>query len=263
MIYICIPSHDEAPTVGLLLWKLRRVFEGFAREYQLLVCDDGSTDDTAERLEPYSKVLPLTLIRHAERQGYARSVEELLRQAVELTDRPKRDCAVLLPADFAFDPEAVPELIKRIESGADLVLTESRLEGEPVRGLRWVRRLAPYLLRGVRVPGARDVVSGLAAFRLVSLKNAFRAASGPLLSAEGWAANAELAARVAQHARRIEVIPVVERHDLKERPARHDAWQLTKDLWREGGRLKIKVTPGAESPARPREDKPALEEATR
>ena len=42
MIYVCIPSHNEAPTVGLLLWKIRQVFASFPREYQLLVLDDLS-----------------------------------------------------------------------------------------------------------------------------------------------------------------------------------------------------------------------------
>src|ERR671938_1079940 len=100
MIYVCIPSYNEAPTVGLLLWKIRQVFAGFPREYQLLVVDDGSTDSTAEVLEPYARVLPLTVIRHPERQGYAASVEELLRVAVKGTDPPKRDCAILMDADL-------------------------------------------------------------------------------------------------------------------------------------------------------------------
>ena len=100
MIYVCIPSYNEAPTVGLLLWKVRQVFAGFPREYQLLLLDDGSTDSTAEVLEPYTRVLPLTIIRHPERRGYAASVEALLRRAVELTDRPKRDAAIQ-QSDFA------------------------------------------------------------------------------------------------------------------------------------------------------------------
>ncbi|MEP7228216.1 MAG: glycosyltransferase, partial [Gemmatimonadales bacterium] len=82
MIYVCIPSYNEAPTIGLLLWKIRQVFAGFQREYQLLVLDDGSSDATAEVLERYTRVLPLSVTRHQERQGYADSVEELLRLAV-------------------------------------------------------------------------------------------------------------------------------------------------------------------------------------
>ncbi|MGH7733404.1 MAG: glycosyltransferase, partial [Gemmatimonadales bacterium] len=61
MIYVCVPCHNEAETVGLLLWKVRQVFSDFPREYQLLVGDDASTDQTAEVLRPYAKVLPLTV----------------------------------------------------------------------------------------------------------------------------------------------------------------------------------------------------------
>jgi glycosyltransferase involved in cell wall biosynthesis len=112
MIYVCIPSHNEAATIGLLLWKIRQVFAGFPREYQLLVLDDGSTDATGEVLEPYSRVLPLTLVQHAERRGYAASVQELLRTAVELTDRPKRDAAILMHADFTHSPQVIPDLVR-------------------------------------------------------------------------------------------------------------------------------------------------------
>ena len=82
MIYVCIPCYNEAPTVGLLLWKIRQVFSGFPREYHLLLIDDGSTDATAEVLEPYTRVLPLTMLRHESRLGYAASVEALRRLAV-------------------------------------------------------------------------------------------------------------------------------------------------------------------------------------
>jgi glycosyltransferase involved in cell wall biosynthesis len=193
MIYVCIPSYNEAPTVGLLLWKIRQVFASFPREYQLLVLDDGSTDATAEVLERYTRVLPLTVLRHEERRGYAASVDRLFRQAVELTDRPKRDAAILMHADFAHSPQAIPDLVRRIESGADLVVAEARLEGEPSRAHRLVRRYGPLLLRGVvSVAGVRDILSGYAILRLVVLRNALRSQSTGLFVSEGWVANAEL-----------------------------------------------------------------------
>src|ERR687894_29536 len=136
MIYICIPSYNEAQTIGLLLWKVRQVFAGFPREYHLLVLDDASSDATAEVLERYTRVLPLTVTRHRERLGYAASVEELLRQAVEHTDRPKRDAAVLMHADFAHSPSFLPDFVRRIESGADLVIAQGKLEGEQSRSRR-------------------------------------------------------------------------------------------------------------------------------
>ena len=129
MIYVCIPTHNEADTVGLVLWKMRQVFTAFPREYQLLVADDGSTDATGEVLEPYQRVLPLTLIRHDQPRGYAASVESLLREALARSDRPKRDCAVTIHADFSVSPEAIPTLVRAMESGADLVVGET-LDGD-------------------------------------------------------------------------------------------------------------------------------------
>jgi hypothetical protein len=184
-------------------------------------------------------VLPLSVLRHQDRQGYAGSVEELLRQAVDYTDRPKRDAAVLMHADFAHGPNFIPDLVRRIESGADIVIAESRLQGEPSRTRRLVRRLAPVLLRGViSVPGVTDVVSGFAIFRLVTLRNAFRNQPPPLLLTKGWAANAELYDRASRYARRVETIAAVERRDLRQRPSRLNCWDAAMNVWRSRGPLR-------------------------
>ena len=255
MIYVCIPSRDEAPTVGLLLWKIRQVFAAFPREYQLLVLDDGSSDTTAQVLEPYARVLPLTVIRRTQPQGYAASVEELLRTAVELTDRPKRDAAILMHADFAHNPQMLPDLVRRIESGADLVVAEGQLEGEPSRGRRLLRRHAPALLRGVvSVPAVKDLVSGYAAIRLIALRNAIRSQAGQLLHTDGWAANAELFWRTARYARRVETVSSVERHDLRSRPSRVRPWDIATGLWAARRVLRASPVPPAPPEQAPRRE---------
>jgi dolichol-phosphate mannosyltransferase len=253
MIYVCIPSYNEAPAIGLLLWKIRQVFADFQREYQLLVLDDGSTDTTREVLERYTRVLPLSVVRHEVRQGYAQSVEELLREAVERTDRPKRDSAILMHADFAHSPSFIPDLVRRIESGADIVVTQGKLRGEPARTRRWLRRLAPMLLRGaVTVPGIPDLTSGFAVFRLVTLRNAFRGTTGRLLTTDGWAANAELYARTARYARRLETVPAQERGDLRQRESRVNSWEALVKLWasRRALRHAAPSLPAESAPAR-------------
>jgi len=231
MIYVCIPVHNEAPTAGLVLWKVRQVFTTFPREYQILVCDDGSTDDTAEVLGRYARVLPMTVVTHRERQGYARSLEELLRMALQRTDRPKRDCAVTLHGDFQHPPDTMEEMAKRLESGADLVVAEvTREAGEAPRALRWARRWAPRLLR---VAGVRDTMSGFLALRLVALRQAIRqAGDGTLLATDGWCANAELLARLAPHARRLESVSTTARYDLRQRPSRVRPLAALREAWR-------------------------------
>src|SRR5213079_296193 len=230
MIYVCVPVHNEARTAGLVLWKVRQVFTAFPREYQLLVLDDASTDDTREVLASYAKVLPMTIVTHRERLGYARSLEELLRLALQRTDRPKRDCAITLHADFVHSPESMEDMVKHLESGADLVVAELlQQRGRVSRALGLARRWTPRLLR---VAGLRDTVSGFLALRLIVLRQALRHDTTPFLRTEGWCASAELVARLAPHARRLDAVPAAARYDLVQRPSRIRPWRQLLDAWR-------------------------------
>jgi glycosyltransferase involved in cell wall biosynthesis len=246
MIYVCVPVHNEASTAGLVLWKVRQVFTAFEREYQIIACDDASTDGTADVLSSYARVLPLTVIKHRERQGYARSLEELLRLALQRTDRPKRDCAITLHADFVHPPETMEEMVKRLESGADLVVAEQyREQGTRTWTERWARRWAPRLL--AVGGGIKDSISGFAALRLIVLRQATRGGSADarLLTTDGWAANAELLARLGAHARRIEVVASAARYDLKQRPSRSSPWQQLLAAWRSRGLINAARKGGA------------------
>jgi len=246
MIYVCVPVHNEASTAGLVLWKVRQVFTAFEREYQIIACDDASTDGTADVLSSYARVLPLTVIKHRERQGYARSLEELLRLALQRTDRPKRDCAITLLADFVHPPETMEEMVKRLESGADLVVAEQyREQGTRPWTERWARRWAPRLL--AVGGGIKDSISGFAALRLIVLRQATRGGSADmrLLTTDGWAANAELLARLGAHARRIEVVASAARYDLKQRPSRSSPWQQLLAAWRSRGLINAARKGGA------------------
>ncbi len=230
MIYVCVPVHNEARTAGLVLWKVRQVFTAFPREYQLLVLDDASTDDTHDVLASYAKVLPMTIVTHRERRGYAKSLEELLRLALQRTDRPKRDCAITLHADFVHSPESMEDMVKHLESGADLVVAELVAQrGRVSRALGLARRWTPRLLR---VAGLRDTVSGFLALRLIVLRQALRRDTAQFLQTEGWCASAELVARLAPHARRLDAIPVAARYDLVQRPSRVRPWRQLLEAWR-------------------------------
>src|SRR2546425_9315997 len=238
MIYVCVPVHNEARTVGLVLWKVRQVFTAFEREYQIIACDDASTDGSADVLTSYARVLPLTVIQHRSRQGYAKSLEELLRLALQRTDRPKRDCAITLHADFVHAPETMEEMVKRLESGADLVVAEQyREQGTRSWPERWARQWAPRLLRVGG--GVKDSISGFLALRLIVLRQATRGNGGGgdarLLTSDGWAANAELLARLGAHARRIELVSSAARYDLKQRPSRSRPWPQLLGAWRARG----------------------------
>ena len=251
MIYVLVPAFDEAATVGLLLWKVRQVFTAFNREYQLLVVNDGSTDATDEVLAPYARALPLTLITHRHRQGYAKSLEALLRAAVGRSDRPRRDMAVTVQADFSDSPDDIPELVKRIEGGADIAVADRRLRPDAPRPERLARRLLPAMVRtSLTVAGATDYVSTLRAYRLASVERLVReAGASPIVTRDGWAADLELLVKLSRHARKIESVPVTGTLAARQRPSRAAPLSLAWEVFRAARALRGAMIAPVAAPA--------------
>lgn len=245
MLYIAIPAYNEAPTIGVLLWRIRKVFQEFSREYEIVVYNDASTDATAETLQPYGEVLPLTVIGGTEHRGYAAAVDALCRHVVKRSRYARRDAMVLMQGDFTDQPEHIPELVRRFEGGADLVVAEwaqpaapppprfPAEEGDPEdaaaarlpempQAVRRLRMVAPWILRPfVRVPGVADPFGSFRLFRLSVLRELVKTSGeASLLAGEGWAANVDLLARTAPLARRVEAVALAPRYDLRPRESR-------------------------------------------
>ena len=226
MLYFCIPAFNEAPTIGLLLWRLRKVLQEQPREYEVLVYDDGSTDATAELLEPYRKVMPLTVLGGS-RVGYAAALDALCREASRRTRYPRRDAVVVLQGDFTDQPENLPELIKRFDGGADVVVAERPADVRRApQAVRQLRRVAPWMVRPfVAVPGVRDPFSSLRLYRVSVLRDLIKErGDGSLLEGDGWSANLDLLVRAAAHARRLETVELEPRYDLRVRETRVRPW---------------------------------------
>lgn len=212
MIYIGIPARDERHTIGPLLWRIRELLLGSGRDFHVLVIDDGSHDDTHEALDPYQRVLPLTALRNDEPAGYGACLERLAREALQRSDYPRRDALVTLQADFSDPPEAVPEMVRRFEGGADLVVATSTSHTEESRREKIARVGARFVGRRLPVPsGIEEPLGSLRLYRLFVLDRALSGAPSkhaPVLRHDGWAANAELLIRVWPHVRRAEQVEV-------------------------------------------------------
>jgi len=226
VLYICIPAYNEADTVGVLLWRIRKVFQEYSREYEIIVFNDGSTDATAETLEPYGKVLPLTVLGGPERIGYDRALDALARAVSARTKYPRRDAMITLQADFTDQPEHLPELIKRFEGGADLVVAERNVTPttpQPIRRLRWI---AGWAMRtGRAVPGVVDPFGALRLYRITLIRDMLKEAGDkPIVQGLGWAANLDFLRKAALLARRMETVPLDARYDVRARETRIRPW---------------------------------------
>ena len=220
MIYICIPTYNEGQTVGVLLWRIRRVFQDYSREYEIVVYDDGSTDDTREALAPYTDVSPLTILGGERRLGYGGALEKLVREVSRRTRYARRDALIVMQADFTDQPEHIPELVKRFEGGADIVAAKQELNDAPPR-VRRLRRFADWIQRTAPRTDAQDPFTTYRLYRISVLREMLKTfGEKPVITTTGWAANMELLLKARRFARRVENVDLAPRYDVRMRETR-------------------------------------------
>jgi len=222
VLYICIPTYNEAPTVGVLLWRIRAVFQEYSKEYEIVVYDDASSDATAETLAPYKEVLPLTVIRGESRAGYASAVEACFREVVRRTRYPRRDAVLVMQADFTDLPEQIPELVRRFEGGADVVVADRSASDDLPKPVRRQRLLTSLLLRHFTgLTGVSDPFSGFRLYRVSVIKDllAARGKDG-VAPAPSLGSNLQLLLAAARVARRVESVPLPASYSIRVRESR-------------------------------------------
>ncbi len=185
-----VPAYNEAATIG-------EVLEGIAQldlEPQVIVVDDGSTDETAAIAERAG----VLVIRQANRgKGAA------IRVAIPHIES---EIVVIQDADMEYDPTEVPSLIDPIVRGAADVVFGSRLSGgRPQRAyLFWhmIGNRFLSLLTGVLYNTTlSDMETGYKAFRA----DVFRSLD---LRQDGFGIEPEITAEVCKRHLRVYELPI-------------------------------------------------------
>jgi len=126
---IIMPAHNEAANLPEVLAEISR----HAPEYQVLVVDDASEDDTptvAARLGARVVSLSCNL-------GYGGALQTGFKYAVE----NGYTSVVLLDADGQHDPRCIPDLVGPVIAGEADVVVGSRFLGEMRYSAAWPKRL--------------------------------------------------------------------------------------------------------------------------
>lgn len=111
---VVIPVLNEEESVPELAERVRAALEGRFR-WELVFVNDGSTDQTAERVRRLSDRDPrIRCIHLARRYGQSTAMQAGF-------DHSKGDIVVTMDGDLQNDPADIPKLVDRLAEGFDLV----------------------------------------------------------------------------------------------------------------------------------------------
>jgi glycosyltransferase involved in cell wall biosynthesis len=154
-----IPAYNEAEGIAGVLSELDKVLAESGLAYEILVVDDGSTDDTASIAEQSSSDRERQrVLRHGVNRGYGAALKTGLRAA-------RGEWVVITDADGTYPNDRIPELAAMMP---DWDMVVGARTGDEVRvpllrrPAKWALNTLAQMLLGTRIP---DMNSGLRLFR--------------------------------------------------------------------------------------------------
>jgi len=168
-ISIIIPTYNERNNVTPLIKRIDHALSNY--DYEVVFVDDNSGDGTAEVAGALSSKYPVKVIVRQNKRGLASAVVDGLEHATG-------QIVGVMDADLQHPPEVIPDLLKEIQSGADIVIASRYVKGGACQGWGLTRRiiskgaifLAHLLLPSTRQ--VRDPMSGFFMFNRQVVANA-------------------------------------------------------------------------------------------
>lgn len=112
---VVIPVFNERDSLYPLFNSLKETMDSLGERYEVIFINDGSTDDTLNRLNALKETNPqLKVINFAKNRGQGKAIEEGFCNV-------KGDIIITIDGDLQNDPRDIPKLIAKINEGFNLV----------------------------------------------------------------------------------------------------------------------------------------------
>jgi dolichol-phosphate mannosyltransferase len=193
-ILVAIPVYNEQKYVNTVLDKVRKYHP------DILVIDDGSTDETAQILAQRSDI---HLIRHPINRGYGQSLID----AFAWADCRGYDWVITMDCDEQHEPEMLPEFIRQIHrDDADVISGSRYLEASkdddlPPGDRRAINATVTAMINELFGWNLTDSFCGFKAHRVSAMRKLNLTETGYAFPMQFWP-------QVWEHSLRVREIPV-------------------------------------------------------
>ena len=220
---IVVPAYNESQRIAPTLKNLAEFLAPYAMAWEIVVVDDGSTDDTAGFVETLAVDVPnLRVIRSTPNRGKGAAVRVGMLAA-------RGDMRLMCDADGSMPPEEMTKLFAAMNSDAPIAIGSRYVDGAsantaPLYRQLW-SRLCNKVVQRALVPGVRDTQCGFKAFTAEAADDLFSRAT-----IDGWAFDLEILALARKRGYGIAEVGVTWIDDRRSRvnPLK-DLWKVLKE----------------------------------
>lgn len=194
---IVIPAYNEGHRIGRTLARTIEFCESQLSDWELIVVDDGSSDNTEQAVRDVAGV---HYMRNEENRGKGYSVRRGVLAA-------RCDTVLFTDADLSAPISEARRLLNAMEKGADVAIASRDFDVTTTVERKPFRRLMAFsfrlLVRLLVIGGITDTQCGFKMFRREAARTIF---SRQRL--EGWGFDVELLYIARRHGLRIDEVPV-------------------------------------------------------
>jgi glycosyltransferase involved in cell wall biosynthesis len=129
-VSVFFPCYNDANTIGGLVDRAEMALRQITDDFEVIVVNDASTDESAEVLVELQKTRPyLRVVEHATNRGYGGALGSGFRNAV-------KDYVFYTDGDAQYDPTELVTLAQLMRPGVDVVNGYKRSRQDP-----WYRQM--------------------------------------------------------------------------------------------------------------------------